>query len=315
MQPTVSRWYDLNAYTLESDALRVVIVPERGAKIASLVDKRLGHEWLIQPTRPPAPEIPYAASYVEYDINAWDEMFPTIVSDSYAPAGAYHGAALPDHGEVWPLPWEAAVSEGGLHTSVSGRALPYRLERTARLETATRLRLDYRVTSLAEEALYLLWSPHALFAADEQTEIMLPAEVTSLYTAHDVPPWGAHGTRHAFPHPQTSDGKTWDLRRVGPPALRDCRKFYVPPELSVDHAGLRQRDTGAWLRLSWDAAALPYLGIWIDEGLYVTVTTIGLSPSNAFYDNVNRAIALGRVAPLGAGETRAWSLAVELGSA
>ena len=133
-----------------------------------------------------------------------------------------------------------------------------------------------------------------------------------MVNVHDVPPWGAHGRRYAFPHPQTRDGKAWDLRRVGPAELDDCRKFFVPPEVQVNWAGLRQDDNGSWLKLSWDAAQLPYLGLWIDEGNYATVSTAALEPMNGYYDSLATAYNNDKVSSLAAGETAQWIVTVQL---
>ncbi len=312
MTPVKSKWHNFDAYVLENDAMRVIIVPERGAKIASIFDKRINREWLIQPTRFPVPVVPYRADYLPYDMNSWDEMFPTIVTDTYPVEGKYRGNPLPDHGEVWALAWSASTDGHTLTVTVEGRALPYRLSRKATLESTATLRLDYSVANTGDETLYYLWAAHPLYAMDLQTEIVLPPEVNELYNVHEIPPWGAHGRRYAYPHPETSDGKQWDLRRVGSPALNTCRKFYVPPELSVSWAGFRQLDSGAWLRMDWDAGKLPYLGLWIDEGAYATVSTVALEPTNAFYDGVTIAYNNNRIATLATGETATWAVTVWL---
>src|SRR3972149_4618856 len=99
MSLSQSTWYDLTSWTLENDAMRVMIVPQQGGKIGSIFDKRINHEWLIQPTQFPIRTVPYAAPYIDYDMNSWDEMCPTIVTDTYPADGAFKGNALPDHGE------------------------------------------------------------------------------------------------------------------------------------------------------------------------------------------------------------------------
>jgi len=317
MQISSTQWHSLPAYTLENDHLRVVIVPQQGAKIASIFDKRNGREWLIQPTVSPVRPVPYGAPYHEYDMNSWDEMFPTILTCEYPGNGVFSGKVLPDHGEVWAMPWTVDASDAnGLALSVVGRALPYTLARRATLEAPATLRLDYHVTNTSPEALYYLWAAHPLYAVDEQTEIVLPPQVKQLYNVHDVPPWGAHGTRHDFPNPKTEDDKNWDLRRIGAATRKDCRKFYVPPEIPVGWGALRQLDSGAWLRVDWDAATLPYLGIWIDEGSYATVPTIALEPTNGFYDGLHIAHERGQVVSLAPAQTHTWTLrvAVDAGS-
>jgi galactose mutarotase-like enzyme len=308
-----SAWHNLSAWTLENDAMRVVIVPKLGAKIASIYDKRVKREWLIPPTHTPIRPIPYAASFSDYDMNAWDEMFPTIIPVSYPVDGAYKGRMLPDHGEVWALPWaKESGGPGELVLSVHGIALPYRLERAASLESPSTLRLRYSVTNLGSETMPYLWAAHPLFAVDEQTEIVLPSQVSEVYNVHNRDPWGEHGRCYPWPKATTDDTNNWDLSHIGPAILKDCRKFYVKPELPVGWAGLRQRDTGAWLRLNWDSAKLPYLGIWIDEGTYATVPTVALEPTNGFYDGLTTAYNNQQISQLAPAEFHQWSVNVRL---
>jgi galactose mutarotase-like enzyme len=314
MSLTTSRWYDFDAYTLESDVLRVVFVPARGAKIASIYDKRVGREWLIQPTRPPARDIPYDADYSQFDMNAWDEMFPTIYADRYPVPGKYKDAFLPDHGEVWQRDWASGAAGESLALSIEGQALPYTLTRTTSLLAPDTLLLNYRLSNHAQETLHYLWAAHPLYAVDAQTEIVLPPSVTTLYNVHDAPPWGAHGSLFDYPHPHTTDGKAWDLRRVGAASLKSCRKFYVLPDQPVSWAELRQSDSGASLRMEWDARLLPYLGLWIDEGTYATVPTVALEPTNAFYDGATLAYGQGRIATLAVGATADWWVRLKVGA-
>lgn len=308
-----TKWHNLEAWALENDHLRVVIVPQQGAKIASIFDKRIRREWLIQPTKTPIRPVPYGAPYIDYDMNSWDEMFPTIIECPYPLEGAFKGNHLPDHGEVWAMAWAVVSSAGGVLTlSVEGRALPYQLTRSAALEDPATLRLSYKVTNTSRETLYYLWAAHPLYAVDEQTEIVLPPAVTELYNVHDVPPWGAHGSRYAFPHPATHDNKQWDLRRIGSAALKDCRKFYVSPEIRVSWAGLRQTDSGAWLRMEWDSQKMPYLGIWIDEGSYATIPTVALEPTNGFYDSLTTAYDNQKAASLPPEMSHEWTVTVRV---
>jgi hypothetical protein len=153
MTAVKSKWHNFDAYTLENDALRVIIVPERGGKIASIFDKRINREWLIQPTRFPVPVVPYGADYLLYDMNSWDEMFPTIVTDTYPIEGKYTGNPLPDHGEVWALPWSASTEGHALILTVEGRALPYRLSRKAAIHCDSAI--DYSVVNTGDETLHL----------------------------------------------------------------------------------------------------------------------------------------------------------------
>ena len=65
---------------LDSEMHRVVMVPEMGAKIVSLVDKRGGFEWMVGPGTRPVKPVAYGAWWHEQDMAGWDEMFPTIIA-------------------------------------------------------------------------------------------------------------------------------------------------------------------------------------------------------------------------------------------
>jgi hypothetical protein len=138
---TPSEWRGQPAWALESARLRVVTTAGVGAKIVSITDKAAGHEWLVAPADRSFGLLTYGATFIEQDMSGWDEMFPTIKACAYPQPGPYAGAALPDHGEVWALPWEMiAAEDGALTLGVDGRALPYRLMRTLRLDDAATLR-------------------------------------------------------------------------------------------------------------------------------------------------------------------------------
>ncbi|MFZ4813925.1 MAG: hypothetical protein ACOYL5_05265 [Phototrophicaceae bacterium] len=306
---TLVDWHGYPAVQLENNQVQVVIVPELGAKIASLVDKTADHEWLAPPTHPVRPRV-YGDPFTEHDLAGWDEMFPTI-----DPCPSPHDPAvmLPDHGEVWAQPWQGLDPKDTLHLSVVGKALPYHLKRSAWLEGTT-LVLSYHAENLSAAPMPYLWAAHPLAAVDAHTQIVLPDavhEVIQVLDNHDI--WGAAGTRYTWPNATTADGRVWDLRAVGEATLHDCRKFYIPPESSIDWAMLRQRDTGAFLRLSWDKNALPYLGIWIDEGTYSRFSTIALEPTNGYFDALDRAYTAGRCAVLPPHGSAYWELQLTVG--
>ncbi|MEI7911343.1 MAG: hypothetical protein WCK77_17050 [Verrucomicrobiota bacterium] len=86
---------------LQNAAVELAVVAELGAKVISLVNRTSGREWLWHPPGALAlfrnrPGDDFATS----TITGWDECLPTI-----APC-EHHGRALPDHGEVWSVPWQ-----------------------------------------------------------------------------------------------------------------------------------------------------------------------------------------------------------------
>lgn len=310
-------WQGLDAWTLEGERLRVVVIPLLGAKIVSLLDKRTGGEWLAGPGTRPLKPLEYGAAFERQDMSGWDEMFPTISACPYPGPGPAHGVALPDHGEVWALPWtveEAAA--GSLRLSVAGRALPYTLARTLSLSAPDTLLFQYHLTNHDPEPLPYLWTAHPQFACGAGARIVLPPEVTQVCNA--LPPawgWGEPERRFGWPLAQRVDGQPQRIDEVRGPAQRQARKFYTLPDAHIGSAAVVREETGDWLHLAWNPDAIPYFGLWVDEGRLHHEAVAAPEPATGFYDSLARAFEKQEVQVLGPGATTTWSLTAQVGSA
>lgn len=305
-------WHGQAAWKFENDTVRVVVVPELGAKLVSLFDKRSGREWLVGPGLRPFGHVPYGANFVDQDMSGWDEMFPTIVACDYPVPGPKEGTPLPDHGEVWPLSWtvEAAGAEA-LRLAVRGVGLDYELARELRFAAPDTLQMHYEVRNLESERIAYLWSAHPQFACGDEARIVLPPAITAVHNALPVEwGWGEPEARLAWPLTE----QQVRLDAVGPPNRQAARKFFVPPQTAVSWAGLVRRPAGDWLRLDWDARALPYLGIWVDEGCISSESVVALEPMTGYYDSLVTAWQKKRVALIKPGEMQSWDLFVRLGT-
>lgn len=105
-----------------------------------------------------------------------------------------------------------------------------------------------------------------------------------------------------------------ELSPVGVVPNGDGRKYYAPGQVSEGWCALRCERSGDWLRMSVDAAIVPYLGIWIDEGMVNDRNAIALEPSIGYYDRLERAIANGSAGVVQPGDVCEWTLEVRLGS-
>lgn len=250
-------WYGLSAWSLDTEILRTVIVPELDAKLVSLFDKRNQLEWLAGPGDRPFRTVPYGATFTDQDMSGWDEMLPTIVACDYPGAGDRHGVSLPDHGEVWTLPWSLdPTNDGRLTFSVEGQALPYRLTRTAEYIAADTLQLQCQLVNLGPDVMPYIWAAHPQFACGAGAEVVLPPQVTAV--CNTIPEswgWGAPETRFDWPSSIAADGTEVRLDRIGPPSLRQARKFFVLPDVQTEWVGLIRRPSQDWLRLEWDPKA------------------------------------------------------------
>jgi hypothetical protein len=285
---------------LRTNEIDVLVLPRRGAKIASLQHRPSGREWLEQPVGALRGPATYGSAFVDADMFGWDEMLPTIVGATY-PDGDYQGTPLPDHGEVWTLPWETRAAGEVLVCSTAGRALPYRVTRTMRVEGAW-LELAYELSAIGPTPLWLLWAAHPQFVVGETgTRIVLPAKIAELV---DVTP-GRAPENVRWPGPEVESPH-------GLPSGAG-RKLYALPDAKIGTASLIDGD-GPWLRLAWDPALVPYLGIWLDNGAYARDPVIALEPSTGYYDDLTLAVSNQRVPYIRPGRSLRWSLEVTLGS-
>jgi len=130
---TSERVQGFDALTVDNGVIAFTIVPELGAKIASIRDHRNGREWLWTNPDLGYRRLPPDASYVrDADTGGWDECFPTVAPCPY-PSAPKRGLPLPDHGEIWSRPWQTQVARTPtavtIESIVYGAILPYTFER------------------------------------------------------------------------------------------------------------------------------------------------------------------------------------------
>ncbi len=110
-------------YVLNTEEVELAVVPELGAKIISLKNLRTGREWMWHPpgglklfrNHP-------GDAFSKSPLAGADECLPTITPCSW------QGRELPDHGEVWNVPWKVdpvALESGILKTSVRLEISPF----------------------------------------------------------------------------------------------------------------------------------------------------------------------------------------------
>ena len=201
-----------------------------------------------------------------------------------------------------------------LSLRVSGQSLSYDLVRTLSFVDTQSLRMDYTLSNTGDAPLAGLWAAHPQFAVTPATELRLPREVKSVVSVAPLPSWAPIGSYLDWPVTATPDGHSFSLDRVGSVADKQSRKIYLLPDQSVGWAMLLETGSNHWLRMEWDSAQVPYLGIWADEGQYNPALTIAIEPSTGFYDSLEMAWDSGRVPILPPDTSTEWSLTVRLGA-
>ena len=213
----------LRTIILENDFLRVVVLPEAGARIWQITYKPLTADLLWNnPGLAPSTQALHA-SYDDNWCGGWDDLFP---NDE---AGLLAGLQVPDHGELWTGSWDATWREEEsfirldlrFHTLITH----FLAERSLILRRdSCVLELEYRLTNQSSITLPFLWKLHPAFAVSAHHRIDFPA----MQVLRDVNFAGTLETAPAifdWPIADTAAGKL-DLRNVPDVSSRALHFFY-----------------------------------------------------------------------------------------
>jgi galactose mutarotase-like enzyme len=295
--------------TLENDRVRAEFLPELGGKMTSLVRLATCHEFLLQPQRA-LRRARYGDAFADYDTSGFDECVPTVQ------ACVYPGSAqvLPDHGEVWSVPWRADIGRDHLRLAAEGRALPYRFAKTMHLES-NELVVDYEIANDSESDLKFLWSAHPLLSVEPGTRIILPSDVKEMLVEYSFQDrLGARGSTCDWPMARTTRG--YDrIDTLKPPSVGFADKLFTS-RLTEGHCALFKPATNEAISFGFDPADVPYIGVWVCQGGWPDPArghyTVALEPCTGRPDSLTDAAARGEndVAP--ARQTKRWTVRVSV---
>lgn len=310
------------ALTLEGAGLHMQIVPALGGKVISLQAQATGREFLWRhPDRPLQP-VPYGASFDQYDISGWDECFPSISEVTY-PLDPWKGIVVPDHGELWTLPWQWRERVDGLEMWVHSVRFGYRFERVFRFAEAEadgayggKVTIHYKVSNATPFPLHALWSMHPFFAVTPATRVLLPTDVrmrieisTQGRMGHFLGeiPWPIATDRHA--------DEPVDLSVMGVPQPTTEKLFST--RLSEGWAALFHPDDEAFVAFTFDPDEVPFMGVcqirggWPDRG--APTYSILLEPCGGWPDRLDLALSRGAAMVVPGGGSRQWHLTLHVG--
>ncbi len=306
--------------------LEVALLPEVGGKLISL-RTATDREWLWQTRRRPYRPMLYGATFDAGDISGFDECFPGIAEGPY-PEYPWQGTIIPDHGELWTLPWETRLEGETLVLTVHGVRFPYQLEKRLTLEpgagSGAALRIAYRLSNLAPFPLRYLWSAHPLFAAQPGMRVLLPDAVPVRvdWSKHDR--LGPFGTAHLWPQTQQADGAATRLDVLPDFGADTADKLYterLPPTSAAGWCALHDPATDEYLAFRFDPQRVPYIGVWLNMDAWPLEPgdgegpcyNVALEPCTGYPDRLDLAVQRDEAATLAANATNTWTVRLEVG--
>ena len=263
---TESGYKDQKAIVLESNQLKATFLPGIGAKMASLVYKPLQKELLTQRQGEKYKTQPYNGNYLIGEGSAFDDMFPNI-DECFYNRFPWEGTRLPDHGEVWQLPWEMDTVGNKAHFKVNGIRLPYVLEKWAGFDDEDALVINYKATNPTPYEMDFVWAAHLMLNANEGDTIEVDENLKDAFVTYCMSKqMGGYGKIISFPLCDDIDGNPVNLQNLPGPVKNDFFKFYFQESMKYGVCRLNYLKEGKSLQVSVPVNEVPYLGMLYNSG-------------------------------------------------
>ncbi|MBP1992992.1 DUF4432 family protein [Paenibacillus eucommiae] len=318
----------------ENAQIRTELVPARGSKLVSLMNKQTGREWIYTADQSNHAEHANDADQSNHtdrfwkeplssgmawdaaDRSGWDELFPTI-SPCLSPDAAFSGRQLPDHGEVWSLPWEYAIKGDDLELWVKGVQLPYLFRKTYRIEESA-LHIQYELQNCSSHSFSYIWAPHCLLKIEAGMKlagkpfagIQPPQQILMRHSKMER--FESEAVYSTYPFIKTKEGQIIDMRIVEPKLQLHAEKYWFVNRVTEGNISIQAPQTKESFQFEYSAEDLPYLAIWSNYGGYWNDYNLAIEPSTSFLDDVESSSYAGKVKTIQGHSTESWYLKVSL---
>jgi len=302
----------MKGLVIENDKLRVVITPEFGARIVSIIYKPTETEFVWH--NPGVPLMRHTHKTDVEDLSGLFDCVPTCENCKFK------NWQLPMLGEVASEPWrmlKTSRKTGAIMVELQRKCeiYPLLVQKTIKLtKKDSKLELNYMLTNLSDEKLEYHYSGHNTLAINPNFRIVLPPEVNVVKRGMAITDrLGNLGDEVPWPMTTDKDGKPVDLSSVGQPTEGTGENLYTPALKRSWAAALNER-RGEAIAFSFDARVFPYVLVWINRGGYQGYYHIALEPSTGRPDNLNVAVNDWKnYAVLEANSNASWTTRIFLG--
>lgn len=302
MKPRVSKdwtYRGLQAVILENAFLRLMVLPQAGAKIWQITYKPQDSDLLWNNPRIAPAKLPSNSRYDDVWSGGWDELFP---NDETA---VIEGETYPDHGELWTANWEfetfSREDEAGIHLRCMTPISSIEVEKTMRLRRdESRIEFTHRFTNHGKNAFPFLWKLHPAMAVSSRHRIDFPPMKVVLEPAFPGTLSPTCGGAN-WPLIKTEKGEV-DLRCVTSEAARQLYFFYGT-QMQGNWCALTNGASGLSCALQFDPHVFPSCWLFATYGGWRNYNVAVLEPCTGYPLSFEAMKEAGRHRTLDPGET------------
>lgn len=301
-----SKYKDKVSIVLENDWLRAEFTPDPGAKLVSLIAKKIDYEFLVQRPGEAYRDQPFGGSYTNGECSGFDDMFPTIDECKYH-KNPWKGIPMADHGEVWSLPWNVELQEHGLCFHVAGIRFPYLLEKHVQFTDGKTIRFSYTLLNNGLADFDFLWAGHFMFNMEVGTQVLVPDDCKQVISILSNA-GREYGERMAWPSFRSKEGKPYRADISRPEYSNGFEKYYFTNKLESGWCELKYPSDNKRIRVAFSSETVPYLGILMNENGWDGLYNIFVEPCTVCYDRPDIAEKHGQVSRVKAGGLYTWTV-------
>lgn len=303
----------IEALALESEDFQAIFLPQQGAKLCSLKSLKEGREFIYQGKTEEYRIAKYGMGYLEGECAGVDEMFPNI-DEFFYDSEPWKGIFLPDHGEVWALPWNVEYKTNAVVFSSYGVRLPYQLIKCVSWDENNILNMSYTVKNLSCFQVDYIWAAHMMLEGQKGAYFTFPEGMSKAYTTiSDSGTIGHYGDTFTYPYVKRVDGTVYDMSVHRGEDANDYQKFYFAEKLPDDIGwGKINYPEGYQLSIEFPTDRVPYLGAIQAEGGELDLRCMFLEPCTGTFDRPDLAKMHSMNSVLGPYEVHHWYLKIKL---
>ncbi|WP_313560926.1 DUF5107 domain-containing protein [Ruminiclostridium cellobioparum] len=294
---------------IESEKLKVIVLPELGGKLASIFNKPKEFELLFQNKADTYKKAGIYEDFGNYDASGFDDAFPSI-NEGMVPVGG-ELIKYPDHGEIWTMAFSSEITGEKLVLHGVSSILSYEYKKILSVQ-GDQLLIRYIIDNTGTADIPCLWAMHCLIRCEEDMELIFPEGTKEIRNVYKSKYLGEVDRIHPYPSVLMEDGSEFRLDRIFPENAGKCEKYYVNGRVDTGMCGAYYPGRDVAYRVYFHKERLPYLGFWLTEGGFRGDYNCALEPANGFYDSIATARKNNAVYNLKAGEAFTFDLKIEL---